>query len=112
MTALSPVHRYYKASFSFSQFIYAISKIPFYLKALYLHESEYETGGIEDEEDQNQRHHGAGQLELLPPPTVGPVEPLGLGYLGVNLHRNNYIFRSTKYCTEELDRIIGMSLTK
>ena len=50
-----------------------------------LEQADDEAGRVEGEEDQDQRHHGAGQLELLPSPTVGPVESLGFRYLGVNL---------------------------
>ena len=50
-----------------------------------LEQADDEAGRVEGEEDQDQRHHGAGQLELLSPPAVGSVELLGLRDLCVDL---------------------------
>ena len=52
-----------------------------------LEQADDEAGRVKGEEDQDQRHHGAGQLELLCPPAIGSVELLGLGDLGVDLHK-------------------------
>ena len=51
----------------------------------YLVQAEDEPGGVEDEEHQHQHHHSLGQQELLRPLAARPVEPLGLGHLGVDL---------------------------
>ena len=57
----------------------------------YLVQAEDEPGGVEDEEHQHQHHHRLGQQELLRPLAARPVEPLGLGHLGVDLKKGDFV---------------------
>ena len=62
-------------------YIYPIQK----KEILDLDKSQNETWSVEDEEDQDQRHHGPGQDELLAPLAAWSVELLCFSHLSVNL---------------------------
>ena len=78
----------------------------------YLVQPEDEPGGVEDEEHQHQHHHRLGQQELLRPLAPRPVEPLGLGHLGVDLKINIKIMTSLIHKSGYIGDVTDLHLPK